>query len=1506
MSEANSQSNRVPQVENKVDFQGRLNDLLSRQEIAWHQGVRLTVEALVVDLASGDDRDGVLLELICNEVALRELAGEKPTLEEYQSRFPALTKALSIQWEIDQLLVGEGLSDKQPKLDTCIDSLIGGSTGKLGQQSLDNSSMDDRDGSNSADSSKANRHITLFDRYELIKEVGRGAIGVVYEAWDPILKRTVALKRIRGGADADQSEIERIAVEAESIAKIQHPNIVHIYDVGRHSDRAFLAMEFCSGGTLADRLKLGPLNARQCAELVAKIADGVSAAHACRIIHRDLKPGNVLLSTQDDLTPKVADFGLAKRLDDDHGATATGSIMGTPAYMAPEQAFGGSKHVEPTADVYSIGAILYECLTGRPPFRGATIADTLDQVRQTQPVSVRLLQPQVPRDLETIVHKCLRKEPSQRYVTAGELSDDLRRHLRGDAIKARRENRLEAAVRIFRRYPMASALAATAVGLLLLIAVGSLLFARRLNSELDRSSKAERAALLGQADALVGRAHGIRRSRRPGQRFEALSTIRKAAELGRQLHQPDEWFEPLRDEAIAAILLPDLYTEQWREEEAPPLSADFSDDHSQYAVSFQELDDIIVRRFNDHSERFRIPQISKSTRVSFVGSSNLFLQGFENLSCEMWDVSGASPRKKWRLDTGAESCEFSYDGSLLAISNPIDIRIVDTQSGQIRAKLPSSPFTRQARVAIHPTQPLIAICAYLQQPSVQLRNWKTGETLQELRPGEGTDDHDGYTGIDWSPDGRSLFVANGHEDAQHLFELDLKTYRLELKQTDRPSTFQAGGGPTVRFNARGDRMLVGGWGNSLVVLDADVDSSIFVGGSMLGLGAHNSWLRRAPEHGVFAGFAIRPDHPRQMGLASIADGREAKILIPGKTGVGAGATMDPTGNWILGSDSHGLIIVDAFTGRCLLQWPLKDLNVHDIAFDRNGHFFLSSHSGCFRCPYRVTESFPKRLVLEIPERVYVPHGQVQIGCSDDGQTITAGAWNGLGTQEYAGCWIKLKGEPAARKVLGGASGKQTAVSPNGRYAFTYFDRGYVWDCQDGIQLIKKLDPCNREKFSREGAWLLAGNERVPTNTWTSDVSYTEGTPCDMSDDESQILTSRQDGVICLTDAASGKVLARLEWNEPVGLPAFSPDGQRITGWTKSGVVLMDLRRIRTKLAEMGLDWDAPAYADENLADQPSSRIESAQLAPELQRVETADQLAELVDQRAFEAATAAIEPSGPSAQKHSDVLFAGAKVAIDRCEHDLALELLNQTCQLLPEAITPRQWRAYLLAEMRLFDRAIDDANWVLERIEEPDFRLLRAEWNYRAGHFEAAIADCSNVIEQNNKLKPYAYGLRAACYETMSKTDQAATDQAKFLELTSLDVSTLNMVAGPMSGSDISLRHPMIALRVVRKIQSLNVELNEEIEHSIGCVLYRNDLFDESAKWLEEQLATGKGKVDGFDLAVLAMAQHRLGQVEKAQEALDRAEVWQPNVSLDFSQRRQLQKLKAEMTYVLNQIDPR
>jgi serine/threonine-protein kinase len=271
--------------------------------------------------------------------------------------------------------------------------------------------------------------------YELLAELGRGGMGVVYQARQKGLERVVALKMILGGSHAGREEIARFRTEAEAIARLKHPNIVQIYEIGERGGLPYFSLEFCSGGSLAKKLRGKPLPPREAALIVEALARGMQAAHDRGILHRDLKPANVLLA--EDGTPKITDFGLAKKLDDEgQGRTRTGVVMGTPSYMAPEQA-EGKKDIGPLADVYALGAILYECLTGRPPFQSATTLDTIMQVVSEEPVPPRRLNSRVPRDLEVICLKCLHKAPQGRYADAAGLADDLRRHLEGDPIRAR-------------------------------------------------------------------------------------------------------------------------------------------------------------------------------------------------------------------------------------------------------------------------------------------------------------------------------------------------------------------------------------------------------------------------------------------------------------------------------------------------------------------------------------------------------------------------------------------------------------------------------------------------------------------------------------------------------------------------------------------------------------------------------------------------------------------------------------------------------------------------------------------------------------------------------------------------------------------------------------------------------------------------------------------------------------------------------------------------------------
>jgi hypothetical protein len=270
--------------------------------------------------------------------------------------------------------------------------------------------------------------------YEILGELGRGGMGVVYKARQVGLNRLVALKMILAGGHASAGELDRFRTEGKAVARLQHPNVVAIHEVGEQNGLPYFSLEYCEGGSLAARLHGTPWEPAKAAALVETLALAMQAAHERGIIHRDLKPANILLA--EDGTPKITDFGLAKQLDSAAGRTATGAILGTPSYMAPEQA-AGAKEIGPAADVYALGAVLYELLTGRPPFRAGTDFDTMMQVLEREPVPPTRLNPSVPRDLETICLRCLEKEPARRYDSAVALAEELGRFRAGEPILAR-------------------------------------------------------------------------------------------------------------------------------------------------------------------------------------------------------------------------------------------------------------------------------------------------------------------------------------------------------------------------------------------------------------------------------------------------------------------------------------------------------------------------------------------------------------------------------------------------------------------------------------------------------------------------------------------------------------------------------------------------------------------------------------------------------------------------------------------------------------------------------------------------------------------------------------------------------------------------------------------------------------------------------------------------------------------------------------------------------------
>jgi serine/threonine-protein kinase len=377
--------------------------------------------------------------------------------------------------------------------------------------------------------------------YEVEAVLGRGGVGVVYKARQVRLNRTVALKMLLAGEYAGPRDLERFLREAEAEAGLRHPHIVQVHDVGEHEGRPYFTMEFLEGGSLAQKLQGAPQPGRQAAALVATLAGAVQVAHQGGVVHRDLKPGNVLLGA--DGTPKISDFGLARRLEGGAGLTLSGVPMGTPSYMAPEQARGQTRAVGPAVDVYALGAILYELLTGRPPFRGETPAETVLQVINQDPAPPSRLNARVPRDLETICLKCLHKDPQRRYPTAAALADDLQRFLRGEPIAARPAGLPERLGKWVRRRPgWAALLAASLLVAAALVGMSFWLVAQRayerqaVEADLKEAADLRDSARWEEARAVLDRAGGRLGWTGPNDLVRRLAQARRDLELVRRLN----------------------------------------------------------------------------------------------------------------------------------------------------------------------------------------------------------------------------------------------------------------------------------------------------------------------------------------------------------------------------------------------------------------------------------------------------------------------------------------------------------------------------------------------------------------------------------------------------------------------------------------------------------------------------------------------------------------------------------------------------------------------------------------------------------------------------------------------------------------------------------------------------------------------------------------------------------------------------------------------------------
>ncbi len=675
--------------------------------------------------------------------------------------------------------------------------------------------------------------------FEVLGEIGRGGSGVVYLARQEHPARLVALKMILDGAHGSPEQRSRILREADAIAGLRHPGIVQIHGVGRHGEIPFLTLEYVPGGNLAHRLGGAPMPPRDAAGLVEGVARAVDFAHRNGVVHRDLKPANVLLDEAG--RPKVADFGLAK-----HGRadlTATGAILGTPSYIAPEQAAGGSRAARPGVDVYSLGAILYECLTGRPPFRAATALETIEQVRTQQPASPSLLQPGLPRDLVLVCLKCLRKEPDRRYASAGELADELRRFLDGAPLRHTRPVGSAERLSLWcRRNPAWAATIAGIAALLTTVAVGASIMSLRLDRALGQARVAEADSKVRLWESYLTQARAGRDSHRRGQRTGALAAIRSALELPVPTrHSLDE----LRTEAIAALVLPDV---------EDTLAWDLPDEDSRlYGVAvdaklerYATVDrngTVEIRRLADGLLLSRVagtgPPVNPTLYFSPSGAYFVQRCGADARS-RVWDLRGFEPalildapggsRGTGRVETTPAFDPEEKHVALVHEDGTVKIHALDPARRNEGPRKVAEVSRRYSSMAFRPGRPHLALGSY--EKTVRVVDARDGSLVASLpHP-------DRSTQVAWSPDGRTL-ATDCDDHLVRLWEVDSGTL------AGPPLAGHRTGGTCPVFSGDGAYLFTNDWSASLKVWDLTSDSQILatpIGGWSFSVGGRHTFV----------------------------------------------------------------------------------------------------------------------------------------------------------------------------------------------------------------------------------------------------------------------------------------------------------------------------------------------------------------------------------------------------------------------------------------------------------------------------------------------------------------------------------------------------------------------------------------------------------------------------------------------------------------------------------------
>jgi WD40 repeat protein len=980
--------------------------------------------------------------------------------------------------------------------------------------------------------------------YEILDELGRGGMGVVYSARQLALDRVVALKMLLIGPQADLAALTRFWVETQTVAKLRHRNIVQVYDSGNHRDLPFCALELLPGGSLRERMVGEPWKPREAATLVRTLAGAVHVAHAAGVVHRDLKPANVLFDAENQ--PKITDFGVAKDLlNPACGFTMTGEIVGTPAYMAPEQADGTRKDVGPAADIYALGVILYELLTGHVPFKGSDPLDLLLHVRHSEPLPPRKRVPGVPIDLEVICLKCLEKDTAKRYASADDLAGDLQRFLDGCPIQARPVGEFERAVRWCRRNPLVTSLIAGVVSVFLAsFLLGTWSYVRigkALDEEADQRQKAQmrekaerweryRANIVAASSSLQLNNVGIMRrllDDTPDEHRNWEWTL-----LQQQLDTSTRtWRGNLSADArVAYEKLPDGSFRFWHGFTGaafPVTVADARDvnelilspDGSLLAYETKAFD-VVVLDAADGRPRARLPGSGRRLgclRFSNDGARFVTTSATPDSvwTVHVWEVATGRPLLALRGHCGAVShAAFSRDDRrLVSASDDLTARVWDATTGELLHVLDGhDAAVLDARFS--PRGDRIVTANYL-YPNKKFHLWdaNTGKRIAIL------DRHTNQlTGFDFSPDGRRL-VTSSFDQSIRLWNCDNGDH-LHVLQGHTGWVFQAS------FNNDGTRVLSASQDRTLRVWDPATAATLAV------LHGHARDVLRAsysPDQAVILSQGTD-------GTVRHWDARaaESRAVLRGHANFVYAAAFHPDGQHAASASWDGTArLWHVSTGRCVHVFDHGQTVVSSVALHPDGKrlatvsrdqfvrlWDLASGAMLHRWPLRIDSWRDPRLAFS-------PDGG-QLACSD-----IDGAVRVFHLLEPDRTTVLKGHKDAIRDVI---------FSPRGEWLAS------AGDMHDPVVRI----------------WNVADQTQTRVLSGHKDVVYALA----VNRDGSLLASGSHDGTVRLWDTASWTELALLKHGSNTYGLAFSPDGTRlVSGCSDNSIRVWDVQR-HAEVAEL--------------------------------------------------------------------------------------------------------------------------------------------------------------------------------------------------------------------------------------------------------------------------------------------------------------------------------------------------